>query len=90
MGGKVQAMPGFADHVVFRDTALCAACEEKTCIAMCSGQAITQGADGAARLRTREVRALRRVPVELRAVARRRARNIEFRAGAGGLHSAEN
>ena len=46
MGGKVQAMPGFADHVVFRDTRLCVACAEKTCIAMCSGQAITQGADG--------------------------------------------
>ena len=46
MGGKVQAMPGFADHVVFRDLRLCAACDEKTCIAMCSGQAITLGADG--------------------------------------------
>ena len=42
IGGKVQAMPGFADHVVFRDLNLCIACEEKTCIAMCSGQAITQ------------------------------------------------
>ena len=45
MGGKVQAMPGFADHVVFLDKRRCIACEEKTCIAMCSGQAITQGAD---------------------------------------------
>ena len=25
MGGKVQAMPGFADHVVFRDAGLCIA-----------------------------------------------------------------
>ena len=47
IGGKVQAMPGFADHVVFRDPHLCAECAEKTCVAMCSGQAITQGADGA-------------------------------------------
>ena len=46
MGGKVQAMPGFADHVVFRNKQLCIACGEKTCIAMCSGQAITQGDDG--------------------------------------------
>ena len=47
MGGKVQAMPGFADHVVFLDRQRCIACEEKTCVAMCSGQAITLGADGA-------------------------------------------
>ena len=46
MGGKVQAMPGFADHVVFRDLRLCAACDEKTCIAMCSGQAITLAESG--------------------------------------------
>ncbi len=73
MGGKVQAMPGFADHVAFRDAELCIACGEKTCIAMCSGQAITLGADGAARLRARKVRPLRRLPVELRSLARRQA-----------------
>ena len=43
MGGKVQAVGGFADHVIFRDPRLCGACAERTCIAMCSGQAITQG-----------------------------------------------
>jgi len=43
IGGKVQAMPGFADHVAFHNAELCIACEEKTCIAMCSGQAITLG-----------------------------------------------
>ncbi|MDR3745677.1 MAG: hypothetical protein P4K80_06055, partial [Acidobacteriaceae bacterium] len=37
MGGKVQAMPGFADHVVFRDAEICKTCGERTCIAMCSG-----------------------------------------------------
>ena len=41
MGGKVQAAPGFADHVHFRDLTLCAECDDKTCVAMCSGQAIT-------------------------------------------------
>jgi electron-transferring-flavoprotein dehydrogenase len=90
MGGKVQAVPGFADHVVFRDAGLCIGCTEKTCIAMCSGQAITLGADG--------------VPVfEREKCAHCGAclwncsqspdgvhSNIEFRAGAGGLHSAEN
>ena len=90
MGGKVQAAPGFADHVVFRDAGLCVGCAEKTCIAMCSGQAITLGADG--------------IPVfEREKCAHCGAclwncsqspdgvhSNIEFRAGAGGLHSAEN
>ena len=46
MGGKVQAMPGFADHVVFRSIGLCISCEDRTCIAMCSGQAITLGPEG--------------------------------------------
>ncbi len=90
MGGKVQAMPGFADHVVFRDAGICIRCEDKTCIAMCSGQALTLGTEG--------------IPVFERekcihcgaclwncpdAGADGRT-NIEFRAGAGGLHSAEN
>lgn len=90
MGGKVQAMPGSADHVIFRDAGLCIACEAKTCIAMCSGQAITQGADG---LPTFE----REKCVHCGACLWNCARspdgehsNIEFRAGAGGLHSAEN
>ena len=47
MGGKVQAIPGFGDHVRFLDTELCMSCLEKSCIAMCSGQAINLGADGA-------------------------------------------
>jgi len=84
IGGKVQAMPGFADHVRFRNLQLCAACDEKTCVAMCSGQAITEGADG------------------LPSFEREKCvhcggclwncggENVEFDAGAGGLHSAEN
>jgi len=90
MGGKVQAMPGFANHVVFRDAGLCIHCDDKTCIAMCSGQALTLGAEG--------------MPVFERekcvhcgaclwncSVADAAGRtNIEFCAGAGGFHSAEN
>jgi electron-transferring-flavoprotein dehydrogenase len=90
MGGKVQAMPGFADHVIFRDRDLCISCEEHTCIAMCSGQAITLGAD--------------EVPVFEREKCIHCGgclwncahspdgilSNVEFRAGSGGLHSAEN
>jgi electron-transferring-flavoprotein dehydrogenase len=90
MGGKVQAMPGFADHVVFRDRDLCISCEEHTCIAMCSGQAITLGAD--------EVPVFEREKcIHCGGCLWNCARspdgihsNVEFRAGSGGLHSAEN
>jgi len=84
MGGKVQAMPGFADHVVFRNPQLCVACAEKTCVAMCSGQAITQQAGGALAFEREKC-------VHCGACLWNCAHtNIEFRAGAGGLHSAEN
>lgn len=43
MGGKVQAAAGFADHVMFLDTATCAGCREQVCIDGCSGQAIMPG-----------------------------------------------
>jgi electron-transferring-flavoprotein dehydrogenase len=90
MGGKVQAMPGFADHVIFRDTMLCATCIEKTCIAMCSGQAITLGADG---LPTVEREKCVHCGACLWNCAKSGAgarAHIDFRAGAGGLHSAVN
>jgi electron-transferring-flavoprotein dehydrogenase len=90
MGGKVQAMPGFADHVVFLDADLCITCVEKTCIAMCSGQALTQSANGVPAFEREKC-------VHCGACIWNCAQspdgengNIEFRAGAGGLHSAEN
>jgi electron-transferring-flavoprotein dehydrogenase len=90
MGGKVQAAPGFADHVVFRDAGLCIGCAEKTCIAMCSGQAITLGADGVPVFEREKCAhcgaCLWNCPESPDGVHS----NIEFRAGAGGLHSAEN
>jgi electron-transferring-flavoprotein dehydrogenase len=90
LGGKVQAMPGFADHVVFRNAGLCVGCEERTCVAMCSGQALTLGPEG--------------VPVFEREKCVHCGgclwnctnspdgvhSNLEFRAGSGGLHSVEN
>jgi electron-transferring-flavoprotein dehydrogenase len=90
MGGKVQAMPGYADHVVFLDTTLCEQCQEKTCISMCSGQAIYR-ADG-------NVPAFEREKcVHCGAClwncahpAEGELSNIAFKAGSGGLHSAEN
>lgn len=90
MGGKVQALPGYADHVTFRDLRLCAACDEKTCIAMCSGQAITLG-DGNLPVFERE----KCVHCggclwNCAKSADGEHNNLEFKAGAGGLHSGEN
>jgi electron-transferring-flavoprotein dehydrogenase len=90
MGGKVQAMPGFADHVVFRDPHLCAECAEKTCVAMCSGQAITQGTDGAIAFEREKCVHCGACLWNCTHTPFGEHTNIEFRTGAGGLHSAEN
>jgi electron-transferring-flavoprotein dehydrogenase len=90
LGGKVQAMPGFADHVTFRDLELCAVCEEKTCIAMCSGQAITQGADGLPVFEREKCIHCGACLWNCAHSQTTDSSNIEFRAGSGGLHSAEN
>ena len=90
MGGKVQAMPGFADHVVFRDLEACAACGEKTCIAMCSGQAITKGADGLPAFEREKCVHCGACLWNCSYSPDGVHSNIEFHAGAGGLHSAEN
>jgi electron-transferring-flavoprotein dehydrogenase len=92
IGGKVQAPPGCADHVVFLYPNLCERCGTKVCIELCSGQAITQG-EGAVPGFDREkcvhcgaclwncAQPLPENPERM---------NIAFRAGTGGLHSAEN
>jgi electron-transferring-flavoprotein dehydrogenase len=90
LGGKVQAMPGFADHVVFRDVGLCIGCEEKTCIAMCSGQAITLGEDGAPAFEREKCAHCGACLWNCGQSPDGVHSNVEFRAGAGGLHSAEN
>jgi electron-transferring-flavoprotein dehydrogenase len=90
MGGKVQAMPGFADHVVFRNPELCITCGEKTCVAMCSGQAITQGKDGAPAFEREKCVHCGACLWNCGQSPDGEHSNIEFRAGAGGLHSAEN
>jgi electron-transferring-flavoprotein dehydrogenase len=84
IGGKVQANPGFADHVRFINLQNCAACDEKTCVAMCSGQAITEGADSLPSFEREKC-------VHCGGcVWNCKHDNVEFDAGAGGLHSAEN
>jgi electron-transferring-flavoprotein dehydrogenase len=90
IGGKVQAMPGFADHVAFRNAEFCIACEEKTCIAMCSGQAITLGEDGAPAFEREKCVHCGACLWNCGQSPDGVHSNIAFSAGAGGLHSAEN
>jgi electron-transferring-flavoprotein dehydrogenase len=90
IGGKVQAMPGFADHVIFREAGLCIACGEKTCIAMCSGQAIALGADNLPVFEREKCVHCGACLWNCSSSPDGERSNIEFRAGAGGLHSAEN
>jgi len=92
MGGKVQAPPGYADHVVFLYPNLCETCGTKLCIEMCSGQAITAG-DKAVPAFDRDKcvhcgACLWNCAVSHPDDPERSA--IEFRGGTGGLHSAEN
>ncbi|MCA9726602.1 MAG: 4Fe-4S ferredoxin [Candidatus Eisenbacteria bacterium] len=93
MGGKVQAPPGYPDHVVFLYPHLCESCEVQLCVEVCSGQAITPGEGGGVPDFDRE----KCVHCGACVWSCTRSRedesergNIEFRAGAGGLHSAEN
>ncbi len=91
-GGKVQAPEGFKDHVLFIDPVLCETCSDKLCIEMCSGQAITPGADGRPQFEREKCihcgaclwNCVRTLPDEPQRT------NVDFQAGAGGLHSMEN
>lgn len=84
IGGKVQAPPGVADHIVFVRPELCERCRARLCVEVCSGEAIRPGEGG--------------LPVFEREKCVHCAacvwncpeRNIRFEAGPGGLHSAEN
>lgn len=92
IGGKVQAPEGYADHVVFLYPYLCESCGTRICIEICSGEAIHAGPDGLPVFEREKcvhcgacvwncVQTLPDNPEKT---------NIEFRAGAGGLHSTEN
>ena len=93
VGGKVQAAPGYADHVRFAHSPLCEDCGSKLCVAACSGQAIAASPNGGRPVFDREKcvhcgaciwNCARANPEDLD------RGNIDFLAGAGGLHSAEN
>ena len=93
MGGKVQAAPGYSDHVVFLYPNLCETCGTQVCVEVCSGEAIAPAAGGGAPVFDREKcvhcgaclwNCSREVPGQPGRT------NIAFEAGAGGLHSSEN
>lgn len=93
VGGKVQAPPGYADHVLFLYPHLCEQCGTKVCIELCSGQAIQPNPAGGVPLFEREKcvhcgacvwNCAQPAPDDPERGA------IAFRAGPGGLHSAEN
>jgi len=90
MGGKVQAIPGFANHVIFRDAGLCIHCDDKTCIAMCSGQALTLGSEGAPVFEREKCVHCGGCLWNCTRADAEGLTNIEFHAGAGGFHSVEN
>jgi electron-transferring-flavoprotein dehydrogenase len=91
-GGKVQAAPGYPDHVRFEFPDFCERCAAQLCVEMCSAQAITPGASGVPVFDREKcvfcgacfwncAQPLDDDPTRT---------NVSFRAGAGGLHSAEN
>jgi electron-transferring-flavoprotein dehydrogenase len=92
LGGKVQAPPGFADHVTFLYPELCQQCGTRICIEACSGQAITPGNDGVPEF-DRE-KCIHCGACHWNCATPQPGHpdrtNIAFRSGTGGLHSAEN
>ena len=90
MGGSVQAPPGYANHVSFRRPEFCRACETKLCVEMCSGQAITRGEDAVPAFDREKCVYCGACLWNCEANGDGTQGNIEFNAGAGGLHSALN
>ena len=92
LGGKVQGPPGYADHVSFLYPHLCVECGTRICVEACSGQAITPGENGVPAFDREKCvhcgacywNCSQPLPADPERT------NIAFRAGAGGLHSAEN
>jgi electron-transferring-flavoprotein dehydrogenase len=92
IGGKVQAPPGFADHVRFVYPDFCERCATRLCIEMCSGQALTPGPTGVPVFDREKCVHCGACLWNCRASLEEDPMrgNIAFRAGAGGLHSSEN
>lgn len=92
-GGKVQTMAATADHVHFADPELCKTCTKKTCVEVCSAQAIMPGdevGDGPKFDREKCVHCGACIWNCSRLQQGKDQSNILFSAGSGGLHSNEN
>ena len=89
MGGKVQAPAGFADHVILLKPDLCVDCGQKVCVDMCSGQALTLSEGGTIAFEREKCVHCGACLWNCTGLVNGHT-NIEFHAGAGGLHSAEN
>jgi electron-transferring-flavoprotein dehydrogenase len=92
VGGKVQAPSGYADHVQFIYPSICEGCDNKLCIEVCSGEAISPGEGGVPDFDREKC-------IHCGACLWNCSQsnpdspepgNIRFAAGAGGLHSGEN
>ncbi len=90
MGGKVQAPDGYADHVVFREPSLCKTCHNKICVEMCSGQAIANDPAGGVKFDNEKCIHCGACKWNCSRLTKDGKMNVNFKAGAGGLHSAEN
>ena len=90
IGGGVQAPPGYANHVIFRNPQLCRACETQLCVEMCSGQAITHSETGVPAFDREKCIHCGACLWNCPTTADGTRGNVEFRAGAGGLHSTLN
>ncbi len=91
VGGKVQAPPGYADHVTFLQPELCAACGRKVCFEICSAEAIRPGDGGVPSFdREKCIHCGACLWSCTQRIDGGAEVNLQFRAGTGGLHSAEN
>jgi electron-transferring-flavoprotein dehydrogenase len=84
IGGKVQAPPGFADHVHFLNREVCRKCGNRLCVEMCSGQALGASMDDTPAFDREKC-------IHCGAcIWNCESGNLVLLAGAGGLHSSEN
>lgn len=91
MGGKVQAAAGYADHVTFLRPETCKACGKKVCFEICSAEAIRPGDGGVPSFdREKCVHCGACLWSCTQRIDGTNDVNLQFRAGTGGLHSAEN
>ncbi len=91
MGGKVQAPPGYADHVTFLRPELCKACGRKVCFEICSAEAIRPGEAGVPSFdREKCVHCGACLWSCTQRIDGTGEVNLRLDAGTGGLHSAEN